>query len=185
MSRAPFIFSALLVVFAVLIFNSLGDLPARVAVHFDTNNAPDGWVTRQQYGLYALLLLIGLPLLLFAAMAGVPRVTGGKGQIPNHEYWFATERNEQTKSYLVDHSSWLGTMTVAVLYGTHVILMRANELNPPKISSDRFLTMIFGLVGCHFFSSFSESNEVMDHRSSSAIRLDVSQRLPPMDWISE
>jgi uncharacterized membrane protein len=165
MSRAPFIFSALLVVFAVLIFNSLGDLPARVAVHFDTNNAPDGWVTRQQYGLYALLLLIGLPLLLFAAMAGVPRVTGGKGQIPNHEYWFATERNEQTKSYLVDHSSWLGTMTVAVLYGTHVILMRANELNPPKISSDRFLTMIFfyscGLVwwAVTFFRHFQKATK--------------------------
>jgi uncharacterized membrane protein len=143
MSRAPFIFSALLVVFAVLIFNSLGDLPARVAVHFDANNFADGWVTRQQYGFYALLLLIGLPLLLFAAMAGLPRLTEGKGQVPNCEYWFANERKEQTKSYLLDHSSWLGTMTLAVLYGMHVLLMRANESRPPKISSDRFLTMIF------------------------------------------
>jgi hypothetical protein len=38
-SRASFVFSALMVVFAVLIFNSIGDLPANVAVHFGANSA--------------------------------------------------------------------------------------------------------------------------------------------------
>lgn len=163
MSRAFFIFSALLVVFAVLTFNSLGNFPANVAVHFDARSAPDGWLTREQYGLYALLFLIALPLLLFAAMAGLPHLTGGKGQIPNHEYWFANERKQQTKSYLIEHSSWLGTMTVAVLYGMHIMLMSANELSPPKLATDRFLTMIFfyscGLVwwAVTFFRHFRKT----------------------------
>jgi uncharacterized membrane protein len=162
MSRA-FVFSALIVVFAILTFNSLEEFPAKVAVHFDANSAPDGWLSREQYGFYALLFLIGLPLLLFAAMAGLPLLTGGKGQIPNHEFWFADERKQQTKSYLIAHSSWLGTMTVAVLYGMHVMLMRANELSPPKLSSDRFLTMIFiyscGLVwwAVTFFRHFQRT----------------------------
>ena len=34
-------------------------------------------------------------------------------------------------------------MTVAVIYGMHVLIMRANEFNPPKLSADRFLIMIF------------------------------------------
>jgi uncharacterized membrane protein len=148
MSRASFVFSALLVVFAGLIFNSLGNLPAKLAVHFDANSAPDGWVSREEYGIFALLFLIGLPLILFAVMAGLPRLTGGKGLIPNNEYWFADERKQQTESFLLRHSSWLGTMTAAVLYGIHVLLMRANELDPPKLSTDRFLIMIvFYLCG--------------------------------------
>ena len=136
-------FSALIVVFAVLIFNSIGDLPAKVAVHFDANSAPDGWVSREKYGIFALLFLVGLPLGLFAVMAGLPRLTGGKGLIPNSEYWFADERKQQTESFLLQHSCWLGTMTAAVIYGVHVLLMRANELDPPKLSTDRFLVMIF------------------------------------------
>jgi uncharacterized membrane protein len=147
MSRASFVFSALIVVFAVLIFNSIGDLPAKVAVHFDANSAPDRWVSREQYGIFALLFLIGLPLILVAVMAGLPPLTGGKGLIPNNEYWFADERKQQTKSFLLQHSSWLGTMTAAVIYGTHVLVMRANELYPPKLSTDRFLIMIFFYLG--------------------------------------
>jgi uncharacterized membrane protein len=143
MSRASLIFSALIVVFAVLIFSSVGHLPAKVAVHFNANSAPDRWVSREEYGIFALLFVVGLPPVLFAIMAGLPRLTNGKGLIPNNEYWFADERKQQTESFLLQHSSWLGTMTAAVLYGTHVLLTRANELNPPKFSTDRFLIMIF------------------------------------------
>jgi len=143
MSRASFVFSALMVVFAVLVFNSMGDLPDKIAVHFDANSAPDGWVSRGQYDVLVFLFLIGLPLILFALMAGLPRLTRGKGLIPNNDYWFADERKGQTERFLLQHSSWLGAMTVAVIYGTHVLLMRANELDPPKLAMDRFLIMIF------------------------------------------
>jgi RsiW-degrading membrane proteinase PrsW (M82 family) len=107
MSRAFFIFSALLVVFAVLVFNSIGDLPDNVAIHFDANSAPDRWVSRGEYDILVFLFLIGLPLILFALMAGLPRLTRGKGLIPNNEYWFADERRRQTESFLLQHSSWL------------------------------------------------------------------------------
>jgi uncharacterized membrane protein len=143
MSRASFVFFALIVVFAVLILSSIGHLPAKIAVHFDTNSAPDKWVSREEYGIYALLFVIGLPLILFAIMAGLPRLTSGKGFIPNNEYWFADETKQQTESFLLQHSSWLGTMTAAVLYGIHVLLTRANELDPPKLSIDRFSIMVF------------------------------------------
>jgi uncharacterized membrane protein len=148
MSRASFIFSTLLVVFAVLVFNSIGDLPDNVAIHFDASSAPDRWVSRGEYDVLVFLFLIALPLILFALMAGLPRLIRGKGLIPNNEYWFADERRRQTESFLLQHSSWLGAMTAAVIYGTHVLVMRANELDPPKLSTDRFLIMIlFYLCG--------------------------------------
>ena len=163
MGRPSFVFSVLLVVFAVLTFNSIGDLPSKVAVHFDANSAADGWVSRKEYGVLALLFLIGLPLMLFGVMAGLPRLTSGKGQIPNNEYWFSGPRKQQTESFLLQHSSWLGTMTVAVVYGMHVLVLRANELDPPKLLTDRFLTMIFfyscGLVwwAFAFFRHFQKT----------------------------
>jgi uncharacterized membrane protein len=165
MSRASLVFSALIVVFAVLIFSSLGYLPAKVAVHFNANSAPDRWVSREEYGIFALLFVIGLPLTLFAIMAGLPRLTSGKGLIPNNEYWFADERKQQTEDFLLQHSSWLGTMTAAVLYGIHILLTRANELDPPKLSTDRFLIMIFfylcGLAWwtTAFFRHFQKSRD--------------------------
>ena len=165
MSRASFVFSALMLVFAVLIFTSIGYLPAKVAVHFDASSAPQGWVGREEYGIFALLFVIGLPLILFAVMAGLPRLTGGKGIIPNNEYWFADERKQQTESFLLQHSSWLGTMTAAVMYGIHVLLMRANELDPPKLSTDRFLIMTFvylcglGWWTTAFFRHFQKSRD--------------------------
>jgi hypothetical protein len=59
MSRASFVFSTLMVVFAVLIFNSIGDLPAKVAVHFDANSAPDRWVSREEYGILPCYFCLG------------------------------------------------------------------------------------------------------------------------------
>jgi len=150
MSRAFLVFSALLVAFAVLVINSVGDLPDKVAIHFDANSAPDQWVSRGQYDVLVFLFLIGLPLILFALMAGLPRLTRGKGLIPNNEYWFADERKRKTEIFLLQHSSWLGAMTAAVIYGTHLLVTRANELDPPKLATDRFLIMIlvytFGLA---------------------------------------
>jgi uncharacterized membrane protein len=108
MSRASFVFSALIVVLAVLIFSSIGYLPAKVAVHFDANSAPDRWLSREEYGIFALLFVIGLPLILFAIMAGLPRLTNGKGLIPNNEYWFADEKSSEPRAFCYNIRVGLG-----------------------------------------------------------------------------
>src|SRR5947207_15149655 len=53
-------------------------------------------------------------------MAGLPRFTKGRGQIPDCEYWFAVNRQRQTEVFLLQHACWLGTLTVAVVYGIHI-----------------------------------------------------------------
>jgi hypothetical protein len=50
-------------------------------------NAADAWVVRDQYRTLMLPFLVRLPLFLIWVMAWLPRLTGGKGQIPDHEYW--------------------------------------------------------------------------------------------------
>jgi hypothetical protein len=49
---------------------------------------------------------------------------------------------------LLQHASWLGTLTVAVIYGMHISIVRANAISPPLLATDRVLTMVFGyLIG--------------------------------------
>jgi uncharacterized membrane protein len=143
MGRASLvIFVALLVIFTFLTFNSIGGLPDKIAIHFDGSGAADGWMTRETYRIYVLLSLAGLPLLLVWIMAGLPRLTKGRGQIPNCEYWFADDRQRLTEAFLLQHACWLGTLTVAVIYGMHISIMRANATNPPLLATDRLLTMV-------------------------------------------
>ena len=144
MNRASLvIFVSLLVVFSLLTLNSIGDLPDKIAVHFDANGAADGWTSRETYRVFALLALSGLPLLLVWIMGGLPRLTKGRGQIPDYEYWFAGDRQQLTQNFLLQHACWLGTLTVAVIYGMHLSIMRANSISPPSLAMDRLLTMIF------------------------------------------
>jgi hypothetical protein len=136
------LFAALLTVCAFLVLSTAEDLPEKVAIHFTVDGLPDNWTTRDRYRLVVLLSLVGLPLLLLFAMAGLPLVTGGQGLIPNHEYWFAQKRRRSTASFLLRHACWLGCLTVAVIYGLHVLIMRANAVEPPLLAIDRLLTMV-------------------------------------------
>jgi uncharacterized membrane protein len=137
-----YIFAALLVACALFILTSSTNLPENIAIHFDAKNGADAWVTRGQYRILIVAALIGLPLLLVWLMARLPRLTGGKGQIPDHEYWFASERRDATEQFLLSHSCWLGSITVAIIFGIHIAIRRANAVAPPTLAMDQFLTMV-------------------------------------------
>jgi uncharacterized membrane protein len=137
-----FAFSALLVVCTILAVTSTESLPESVAIHFNAKNEADAWVSRDQYRILVLLSLVGLPSLLIWMMAWLPRLTGGKGQIPDHEYWFASERRGATEQYLLAHACWLGTITVATIYGIHIALQRANAVTPATLATDQLSTML-------------------------------------------
>lgn len=109
------------------------------------------------------------PLLLVWVMARLPRLTGGKGQIPDHEYWLATERQDATERFLLAHSCWLGTITVAVVYGVHLSIQRANAVVPATLSTDQLSTMLFificGLAWwlASFLRHFNRGRSDRDH----------------------
>ena len=161
------LFATFLLVAAFFAFNSIGELPERVAIHFDANGAVNGWTSREGYRLFLLFFLVALPSLLVWLMAGLPRLTNGKGQIPNNEYWFAQERRHATERFLIDHAFWLGCMTVAIVYGIHISILRANAITPPVLATERFITMIavylFGLVW--WFTAFMRHFKRMDKQT--------------------
>jgi len=159
------LYAAFVAVAAILALTSFGELPARVAIHFAENGAADGWTSRETYRVYLLFFLIVLPSLLIWLMAGLPRLTNGRGQITDAEYWFAQERRRATEHFLINHACWLGCMTVAVVYGLHNFIVRANAVNPPALDTGRLMTMIViylcGLVWwlTAFLRHFRRKNE--------------------------
>ena len=141
-----YVFPGLLAACVLLLVRSSAALPDNVAIHFNAKNDADAWVARDQYRFLMLLALIGLPILLVWVMAWLPRLTGGKGQIPDHEYWFANDRRRDTERFLVGHACWLATITVAVIYGAHILIQRANAVMPATLASDQLLTMLLVYV---------------------------------------
>lgn len=87
-----YVFLALLAACVLSVSTGTSDLPEKIAIHFNARNEADVWIVRDQYRFLILLCLIGLPLILVWIMAWLPRLTGGKGQIPDHQYWFAPAR---------------------------------------------------------------------------------------------
>jgi len=150
MNRAVLTFLIVLVVLVCLTLNSMPQVPNPVAVHFNATNAPDGWTSQNAYRIAVLAALVGAPVLLVWLMGWMPRLTSGKGQVPDHHYWFDPARRRETYTFLLQHASWLGSMTAAVIYVFHILILRANALDPPQLSSERLITVIliylFGLA---------------------------------------
>lgn len=136
------LFAALVVASTIYAQLSIGSFPESVAIHFDAKGAADGWMTKDRYRLFLTMFLLGLPPLLVWLMAGLPRLTQGKGQIPDNEYWFAPERRVATQAFLLQHAGWLGCLTSAFLIGAHILIARANAIDPPALALDRFVTMV-------------------------------------------
>ena len=137
------LFLALLLFCTLSTLNTVSDLPDHVAVHFGGSaGVADGWTSREGYRFIVVLALIVLPMLLVGVMGGLPRLTNGRGQVPNPEYWFAQERREATETFLMTHACWLGCLTVALVYGVHISILRANAATPVVLNTDRVTTMV-------------------------------------------
>ncbi len=48
----------------------------------------------------------------------------------------------KTERFLLSHALWLGCFTVAIIYGAHVVIERANSLVPPTLAVDRLIVML-------------------------------------------
>jgi uncharacterized membrane protein len=135
-------FVAVIVTAIFFALNSIGELPERVAVHFTTTGAANHWISRDQYRVFLLFFLVALPSILVWLMAGLPRLTKGRGQIPNEEYWFTQQRRYETEKFLINHACWLGFMTLAIVCGLHILILRANATSPPVGAVDRLIMML-------------------------------------------
>jgi hypothetical protein len=109
-------------------------LPALSAVHFDGAGNANGFMPRERYIHFMSWLGLGLPLLI-VAVTSVAYARADYFKVPNREYWMAPERADATRSFLIGHGIWFGTLLTGLLCFVHWIVVIANRERPPHLAN--------------------------------------------------
>lgn len=136
------LFLGLLVAAALFIWHSSGGLPERVASHFDGAGRANGFMPRGSYRILMLCFILGLPALVVTVMSSVYRGGRTRLKLPNADWWLAPQRREASVDFLVAHTQWFGCGLVVFLAYVHWLVVQANRLQPPELSSPRMLTAL-------------------------------------------
>ncbi len=104
---------------------TLGELPARMATHFDFAGRANGWMGREGYVGFICGMAIGVPLF----MVGITVLTGRLGRglnIPHKDYWLAPERRAATVAVVMRFVIALGAIVVLLHACLHLLVVSAN-----------------------------------------------------------
>jgi hypothetical protein len=115
-------FWVLVVVGALFVVRTLGDLPATVATNFGGGGAPHAWIGRGAYVGYLAVIGLVLPLAMVAIMGRRGGAQPGR--------W------------------WLGSLMVGLALGVHTVILGAHRTQPPQLSTRGFVALLgFFVVG--------------------------------------
>lgn len=117
-------------------------LPERVASHFDAGGVANGFMTRELYLAIVLALVVLLPALVAVLITTSMRHDPPRLNLPNRDYWLAPERRRATTDYLAAHAAWLAALVALLAVAVHLLVIRANRLDPPHLDAAPFLTVL-------------------------------------------
>jgi len=120
-----------------------GSLPPMVASHFDGAGHANGFMPRSLYVALLVLIVFAVPLLLSVVPLIASGNAGERLNIPNKKYWLHPDRRGATLDYIARHARWFGYAVTIFLCYVHWLVVRANTLQPPQLSSP---ALIAGLV---------------------------------------
>jgi len=121
-------------------------LPSKVATHFNVNNEPDGWMTRNAYALMILALLIIIPIVISAGISVLSKKFPHLLSVPNGDYWLAPRRLNDSLDFLAAHGHRLGRLFIVLMTGLHFIVLVAHRAEPPVLPQSWLLALLLGFV---------------------------------------
>jgi uncharacterized membrane protein len=139
------VFVVLLLIAIIFVTGTASELPLTVASHFDAAGEPNAFMTRSGYIRFMLCLCVGLPVLVVAIVAAVYS-RASELKLPNREYWMAPQRIDRTRSFLVAHGVWLGSLLVVLSCFVHWLELGANRQQPPHLSSQSFAVCMIAFL---------------------------------------
>ena len=118
-------------------------LPQRVAGHFNGSGLPDGWMGRDANFFLSAGLIVGMTAGFYLLGVMMRRIPPRWINLPNKDYWFAPDREEQTRNHLTGWAWTFGTLlNIFLLFVFHMVYL-ANRSDPVAIDST---AMIVGLI---------------------------------------
>lgn len=146
MQRLAFMFFAVAVIVSTAFVIATGqDLPVRVASHFGLRGAADSFLSRDAYVLIFALLTSVVPIVSVAVKTVVARLRPGGACKRHREFWSSPENRDTAITYCTTRSLIIGGMLSLFLAGMHYTVLRANEVQPPRLPYPDFplLTGLF------------------------------------------
>jgi uncharacterized membrane protein len=90
-------------------------LPARVASHFGMDGRPDAWSSREDFLIF-YCVMVGIVIVVFTVLPYLAAIIPMSWvNLPNKEYWFAPEREEDTRRFLRYYPMWFGSATMLLV----------------------------------------------------------------------
>ncbi|MFN0301597.1 MAG: hypothetical protein ACKVQU_14730 [Burkholderiales bacterium] len=131
---------------AAILVVSAPDLTSLLSVHLGLNGLALDFFTHDLYRRIMVILVIGLPFLLFAAIAILPRLTPRLTKIPNSSYWLSPERRAESLAYLERQGVVLGAIVIGFLCAFHWLLVDANFAVPGRLVRAPFAVLLVFLL---------------------------------------
>lgn len=132
--------------FVIFVLATARKLPDRVASHFGASGAANGWMSRDSHVRYMMTFGLVFPLAVPVMCYCVRFLPVGMVNIPRREHWLAPERKRETVDYLFRHAVWLGCLSVCFIAGSHWLVLDANLLSPPQLSTRLLVTVAGGFI---------------------------------------
>jgi uncharacterized membrane protein len=128
------VLTTLWVCFAAYVLLTAPQLPERVATHFGTDGAANGWMTRAGHVQFTLAMGTALPAFILAIFAFIRHSAGWGLNIPHKDYWLAPERKEQTFAFIRRQGIWFAAILIGFFTAIHHAILAANTHTPPALS---------------------------------------------------
>ena len=143
-SRGPALVLGLLYLcFLGYLAMSSGQLPDRVATHFDGSGQPNGWMSRSSHFWFILVLGLAFPLIVAVILFFARFLPDSLINIPRRNYWLSAERRADTFAYLFRQSLSFACIGVCFVTAIQFLIVRANLHPPAHLSTP----LLFGVTG--------------------------------------
>lgn len=140
------IFGLVLIGYAIFLQRTTSLLPPRMATHFDASGQPNGWMNRSSAVIFQGVIGLMLPLFIALIFCIIGFLPMRMINFPNRDFWFASERREETSSYLSRQGLWLASLLVLLQGLVWYQLIEANVESMPHLSASVFFS-IFAVYG--------------------------------------
>jgi uncharacterized membrane protein len=155
--RVPAIaFALALIGYMAFLACTISLLPPRMATHFGADGQPNGWTGRSTAVLFQGVIGLVLPLIVMAAFYTIKFVPTRCINVPHRDFWFASERRDDTCSNLSRSGLWLATLLVGFAAAVWYQVIESNTRSLPRLSPSEFwgTLAIFGAAMVYWALTF-------------------------------
>lgn len=121
-------------------------IPVVLGSHFARGGIVNGWQTRGAFFSTELAMIVLATVISFGIPRLIAAVPASLINLPNKDYWFASERREDTLAYIRVWSAWFGCGLLAFLLFVMELAFRANLHSPPHFNNAAFVPALLAFA---------------------------------------